>query len=100
MSRNNAGHRVGAISSADQEVVYLFGYGTYQGEEVPPPGVRFAGMELHTLDRPNPKILLDSGKVVWGYECWWGPEARIRESIGTRRVVELDIEVERTKGGA
>ena len=21
----------------------------------------------------NPKITLDSGAVIWGYECWWKP---------------------------
>lgn len=21
--------------------------------------------------RPNPKITLDNGTVLWGYECWW-----------------------------
>jgi hypothetical protein len=21
----------------------------------------------------NPKITLDSGSVIWGYECWWHP---------------------------
>lgn len=21
----------------------------------------------------NPRIVLDSGKVIWGYECWWEP---------------------------
>ncbi len=26
----------------------------------------------------NPKILLDSGDVVWGCECWWGPEAEVK----------------------
>jgi hypothetical protein len=23
------------------------------------------------LGRPNPKITLDDGSVLWGYECWW-----------------------------
>lgn len=25
---------------------------------------------------PNPKITLDNGDVIWGYECWWSPVKR------------------------
>lgn len=24
----------------------------------------------------NPKITLDNGNVIWGYECWWKPVAK------------------------
>lgn len=40
----------------------------------------------------NPKIVLDSGAVVWGAECWWGPEDKMRAVIAGRRVVEVDID--------
>lgn len=23
--------------------------------------------------RSNPKITLDDGTVIWGYQCWWAP---------------------------
>lgn len=29
----------------------------------------------------NPCIQLDSGKRVWGIECWWGTEDEVRERI-------------------
>ena len=39
--------------------------------------------------RGNPKITLDSGEVIWGYECWWqqqytvaGKRACILRQIG------------------
>lgn len=29
----------------------------------------------------NPKIVLDSGEVIWGCECWWGSEKEIQSKI-------------------
>ena len=29
--------------------------------------------ELYLASRLNPCIYLDSGDVVWGFQCWWGP---------------------------
>lgn len=89
------GDRVGAIRNADKQTAYLFGYGTYQGHEVPPPGVMFMGVDLHEAGHENPKIVLDSGKVVWGCECWWGGEERTRRAIDGRTVVMVDPEENR-----
>jgi hypothetical protein len=81
------GERVGAMQRADPSTVYLFGYGVYDGDHQPPDefGVPF----------PNPRITLDNGKVVWGCECWWGSEERIKQEIGARTVVEVDPEEHR-----
>ena len=79
-----AGSRVYAIRDADPEVIHWFGPGTYVGDEVPPseaPG--FGG--LTDLPWPNPKIVLDSGEVVWGMQCWWGPLEHWEQVLGTRR---------------
>lgn len=84
------GARVGAILKADEKEVHLIGYGVYQGLEVPPVGTPHGDLEI-----PNPKIELDSGAVVWGYECWWGPESQVEASIGTRNVVPVYIEAVR-----
>ena len=95
MIKLKIGERVGAISHADDDNVYFFGYGTYQGEEVPPPEVKFMGM---TMRNANPKIVLDNGKVVWGCECWWGPEERINRQLEfgddnkKKTIVLVDIE--------
>jgi hypothetical protein len=78
------GDRIGAIQQADDETVWLFGYGVYKGEHIPPDGF------LHYLERENPKIQLDNGKVVWGYQCWWGDEEKVKEAIGNRKVVMVD----------
>ena len=29
----------------------------------------------------NPQLRLDDGQLVWGCECWWGPEAQIRQQV-------------------
>jgi hypothetical protein len=29
--------------------------------------------ELYESARGNPCIYLDSGDIVWGFQCWWGP---------------------------
>jgi len=89
--------RVGAMSSSDTNEVRLFGYGEYVGDEVPPPEIIFMGLSLNVMGHKNPKIVLDSGKVVWGCECWWGSEDEFKASIGNRVVKIVDIDEERAK---
>lgn len=134
----DVGTRVVAIKDANKDVVNIYGFGTYEGNHVPPaweeemrsklPNIRAVGEELYELSLEehlarkkelveavggefdeeyeiqeyhalrkeveeargytdeemleailsspiyeNPKITLDSGEVVWGYECWWKP---------------------------
>ncbi len=69
-TRHVKGDRVGALLAVENGKAYLFGYGVYEGDEIPP-------LEINpwlNSGNPNPKIKLDSGKIVWGCECWWGPE--------------------------
>lgn len=82
----SVGTRVGAIRNANEETVYLYGYGTYVGDEIPPVEKRLFGLEI-----PNPKIVLDNGSVVWGRECWWGSEEQIKEMIGNRKVEIVEV---------
>ena len=88
------GMRVGAVASQEKGTTLLFGYGTYQGEEVPPNegGISVTAL-LHELGHSNPKIVLDNGDIVWGCECWWGPEDVVKASIQRDNdlVVELSI---------
>jgi hypothetical protein len=56
------------------------------GHEVPPTGM------LHDHKIPNPKIQLDNGKVVWGYQVWWGPEKHVVEMIGKRAIKRVDAD--------
>lgn len=83
----DVGTRVGAFLFMSDTELLVLGYGTYDGdEETPPKDVTDFGM-------PNPKITLDSGKVVWGCECWWGPEEEYKEQEAKHinaKVVDID----------
>lgn len=52
----------------------------------------------------NPRIRLDNGKVVWGRECWWGPEADVAQRLDAYRaqgweVATVDIDDARRRAG-
>lgn len=84
MTKTQVGTRVGAILYADTQKVGLLGYGVYEGDFVPPVE---ANEMLSTLDITNPRIKLDDGRTVWGCQCWWGPEDKIKANIEGREVV-------------
>ena len=35
----------------------------------------------------NPKIELDDGRIIWGIQCWWGPEQEMVEERKRREVL-------------
>jgi len=87
---SNIGDRVGAIRNMDDETAWVFGYGVYDGEEVPPEdekGERGMIDFVHAANVTNPKLLMDDGTIIWGCECWWGPEKLARETISDRKIV-------------
>lgn len=88
------GSRVGAILTTEgTRKVHFLGYGTYVGDEVPKEAVGMLAEMARSFKRTNPKIALDSGKVVYGCECWWGPEDEVRQRLETfDEVVEVDID--------
>ena len=92
------GTRVGAILCAkatggQAPVVDLLGFGEYLGDEVPDEQA-LGGLaeDCRAAQIPNPKIRLDSGKIVWGCECWWGSEKMVRKMLEGAVVVERDID--------
>lgn len=102
------GMRVGAICGTDKEkmIVEVFGFGVYEGDHVAgeddPMPVGWVADMMRDYARPNPKIRLDSGKIVWGCECWWGSEEEIRRKLAACEesgysVVEIDIEEKRAE---
>ena len=78
--------RVLALRDANETDVNIYGYGTYVGDEPCP----------YFYDIPNPKIVLDSGEVVWGCECWWGDIEKMEEKFFSPErklnVVKIDRE--------
>jgi len=107
MAKYEVGTRVYAVSHADPEKkeVYSFGEGVYEGDVIPdgtpenPAPGGWMGKAIVEKKVPNPKIKLDNGKIVWGCECWWGPEAMVKEEtlrVGWT-VIPVDIDEERRK---
>lgn len=89
-----APYRVGAVLSSNEEHINFLGWGEYVGDEVPPADTdpeSFLQM-LHDNGIPNPKIVLDNGSVVWGCQCWWGPEQKMLEWIDSRKLVIVDVD--------
>lgn len=86
MAKREIGQRIGAILKATDDTVWMIGFGTYQGDHVPPEDV--GGFNF---GYPNPKLVMDDGTVVWGCECWWKDEARIRDLFGAHNVVQVDM---------
>ena len=93
------GVRTFAVHSATKDEVKLYGVGVYVGDEMPPLEVD-AGRLAAGLGWPNPKIVLDSGDVVWGCECWWGPESKLEQFIGGRAVVAISPAAARAEARA
>jgi hypothetical protein len=94
--------RVGAILSSDEDgTVHFLGFGNYVGDEVPPDegGSSMTGM-LNEMSWTNPKIVLDNGDVVWGCECWWGPEEQVKKQLAAApKVQEVRIADARVRRG-
>lgn len=87
------GDRVGAIASSDETGTRLFGYGTYEGDFVPDEAVGFLADVLRKSRCPNPRIRLDSGKAVYGCECWWASEEKVRR-IAESRPPATDVDID------
>lgn len=92
------GERVGAILGAKDGEVDFLGFGVYEGAFVPIEAVGEIAEVLREEQIENPRILLDSGAVVYGCECWWGPQQQIQEKLSVYdKVNVVDIEEIRRK---
>ena len=45
--------------------------------------------ELAVRSAANPRIDLDAGGVVWGFQCWWGPADRFDGWVAGRELIEV-----------
>ena len=86
------GTRIVAMKSGDDEHIYVFGHGVYEGIFPPPP---YLMTSIGPVMANNPRIKLDNGEVVWGAECWWGSEDGWEDNLkdwAPRTVVEVSVE--------
>lgn len=103
------GSRVGAILDTTVPSCNFFGYGVYEGDfQIDPNAGGMAPAMWEAYNDPeivarlseearaavllNPRIRLDNGDVVWGCECWWGPEDQVRKRIEGLKIVMVRIE--------
>lgn len=84
------GDRVGVMlgGNAERKVVRFLGYGEYIGETVPPKSVGGFNVGL-----PNPTLKLDSGKVCYGCETYWGTEDGMKDRLAKWRDDGWQIEI-------
>lgn len=88
--------RIGAVLSWDEWQVRLLGYGVYEGLAPSPVGPFGMPLESHEeIDGVEPpkdhRLVMDDGRVVWGEQCIWASESRIRELIGDREVILVEL---------
>jgi hypothetical protein len=87
------GQRVGAILGTNDTSVDFLGYGVYEGDYIPKEAVGFLAGVLKRAGRENPRIRLDNGGIVYGCECWWGDEEKVRTNIQTYKENGLEIKM-------
>jgi len=87
-----AGDKIFAATHADGDHVYFLGFGVYEGDEVPTEdAVGMTASLLRMREHENPKLTLDSGEIVWGCECYWGPASEFRSFSNMRKVVPVTV---------
>lgn len=90
--------RVGAVLGADKGKVEFLGFGVYEGLYSPKEAIGMVAEATKLARMRNPRIRLDSGKVVYGCECWWGPEDAVKEHLKrAKKVIIVDIDKIREK---
>jgi len=83
------GDRVGAIMETDAKTAYLYGFGVYDGDIEPSP-----------IGRSNPRITLDDNRgIVWGFQCWWGDELKVKKFCKGREIVLVPVPESNTLKG-
>ena len=91
------GTRVGAILEVNECDVKFLGFGQYVGDFIPEEAVGFLATFFKETHKPCPRIKLDSGKTVYGCECWWEEEERVKKILSSYdRVENVDIDKIRT----
>jgi len=73
--------------------VYFLGYGEYVGDFIPKEAVGGLAESCRECQIENPKLVLDDGSVVYGCECWWGSEERIKKELLDRAVKVIHVDI-------
>ena len=78
--------RVGALQSFKDGILCYYGEGSLLNDKIPdaPP--------FNTVNISNPCIKLDSGKYVWGFECWWGELEKFKSEYADKATEIIMVE--------
>ena len=80
--------KVTAIESVNEGVMRSYGEGEYLGDKIP-------DVEpFKSLKMKNPCIKLDSGKHIWGFQCWWGETEKVNAKYEGKLTGTVIVEVE------
>jgi len=93
------GDRVVAIKSVSDKHAFIYGLGTYEGDFPVADEVTGCFAKItREAGLTNPRIKLDSGKTIWGCECWWyfETEFALYVRIGYR-ITTADINEDRER---
>ncbi len=74
--KSKKGDRVFVLKKADDEKIYLYGFGIHEGDD---------------NKYCNPKLKLDSGEILFGIQCWFGREDKFEDWAGGREIVSCKI---------
>lgn len=77
--------KVIAVKSLENGRLEIYSYGQYLGDKVPDI------TPFRDIGRKNPCILLDNGKYVWGFQCWWGDPEEFRKEYLIQEEVVSEI---------
>jgi hypothetical protein len=77
--------RVLALESSNGKTIRVYGEGTLLGSKTPD------AEPFKSLNLKNPCILLDSGKYVWGYQCWWGELEKMKDTYKDYKVEKVEV---------
>lgn len=96
------GDRVGAIIGVENKIVTFLGYGVFEGDFYPEDAVGFIANALRfnvekgkakKEDKTNPRIKLDNGGSVYGCECWWGSEEKVKKELEKYKKAGYEIKL-------
>jgi hypothetical protein len=85
------GTRVGAISGVTNSVARLLGYGVYEGSFLPLEATGYRALFLLEHNKKTARIRLDSGEVIYGCECIWMNENRMKKFIAPFQVETVSL---------
>lgn len=97
------GQRVGAfLTSEEQEnMIYLFGFGEYIGEGEFEVSEVSNNKFIQHINPFNgmlcPKIKLDNGSIIYGNECIFGDEIKIKQFLKNKQVKKIDVDLFRQR---